>query len=592
MQSVRQFKMHLQGCTMKKYDVDFVNQNLIMSFDEGTTIAKACESAGFPLDLVCNGKGTCGKCKVKTETDNIKSIVLACQTKIENTMKIYITENDYIKQANILETNINESYPFNPYVKKTYKNIKSIKKTASVQFLKDCDLHVLKKFSAMINQKECCGISFVEYDNKIIDVQQNDTTKYLYGAAIDIGTTTVVVYIYDLNTGKLIKTYSDLNSQISMGADVVSRIYYGSSKNGLDELNGKIIQTLNNMVNKAEIEAPYLTENLYNIILCGNSTMQHLFFGIRPDNLGLSPFTAITRDYIECWGKDVGISCADRCKVIFLPLLGGFVGSDTTSVLMTIEDDYRNKLIIDLGTNGEIAVGNITNYYVASTACGPALEGGNIECGMRGSVGAVEKFKITNEEIELKVIGNTEPEGICGSGIIDIVAEFLRNNIIDNTGRMISRDEFAKIKPESKLVKNLETINGINYFVVYRSNYKNVYITQKDIRQVQLAKSSVYSGCIALLKAYGKDMEEIDEVVVAGAFGNYLDVKNAVFIGLLPNVLSKIKPIGNGAGIGASMFLLDCDARKKCNKIVENSTHYELADDCNFIEEYIVNMNF
>lgn len=577
---------------MRKYDIDFVNQNLIMSFDEGTTVAKACESAGFPLDLVCNGKGTCGKCKVIVEKYNEKSIVLACKTKIASTMKIYITENDYIKRANILESKIDEKYLFKPYIKKMYNNIKDIKKSASGQFLENCDLHVIKKFSSMVNQKECQGITFVEYYNKIIDVQQNDTTKYLYGAAIDIGTTTVVVYIYDINTGKLLKTYSDLNSQISLGADVISRISYGSSKNGLDELNGKIIKTLNNVVKRAEIEVPHLTENLYNIILCGNSTMQHLFFGLRPDNLGVSPFASITRDYIECWGKDAGISCADRCKVIFLPLLGGFIGSDTTAVLMTIEDDHKNKLIIDLGTNGEIAAGNINNYYVASTACGPALEGGSIECGTRGTIGAVEKFKITNDEIELKIIGNSEPLGICGSGIIDIAAELLRNNIIDNTGRMISNDEFVKIKPESTLVKNLETVDGINRFVIYKNNDKKIYITQKDIRQVQLAKSSIYSGCMALLKAYGKNLEEIDEIIVSGAFGNYIDVENAVFIGLLPNALSKIKPIGNGAGMGASMFLLNCDAIKICDKIVENSTHYELANDHNFTEGYIVNMNF
>lgn len=577
---------------MRKYDIDFVNQNLIMSFDEGTTVAKACESAGFPLDLVCNGKGTCGKCKVIVEKHNEKSIVLACKTKIENTMKIYITANDYIKRANILESKIDEKYQFKPYIKKIYNNIKDVKKSAFGQFLENCDLHVLKKFSSMLNQKEYHGITFVEYDNKIIDVQQNDTTKYLYGAAIDIGTTTVVLYIYDLNAGKLLNTYSDLNGQISMGADVISRISYGSSKNGLDELNVKIIQTLNNMVKRAEIEVPHLTENLYNITLCGNSTMQHLFLGLRPDNLGVSPFTSITRDYIECWGKDVGISCADRCKVIFLPLLGGFVGADTTALLMTAEDDHKNKLVIDLGTNGEIAAGNINNYYVASTACGPALEGGSIECGMRGTHGAVEKFKITNDEIELKIIGNSEPVGICGSGIIDIAAELLRNNIIDSTGRMIANDEFAKMKPESELYANLETVDGINRFVIYKSNDKKIYITQKDIRQVQLAKSSIYSGCMALLKACGKNLEEIDEIIVAGAFGNYIDVENAVFIGLLPNALSKIKLIGNGAGMGASMFLLNCDARKICDKVVENSTHYELANDQNFTEGYIVNMNF
>ncbi|MGB4439949.1 MAG: ASKHA domain-containing protein [Sedimentibacter sp.] len=577
---------------MKKYNVDFVNQNLIISVLEDTTVAKACEIAGFPLDLVCNGKGTCGKCKVEAEIHDVKSVVLACKTRIESSIKIYITENDYIKKANILESAIIDGFEFNPSVRKIYKDIKNIKKESAGEFLNNCDLFVLKKFSHMINQKECSGITFVEYENKIIDVQLNNTTAYLYGAAIDIGTTTVVVYIYDLNTGMLLKTYSNLNSQISKGADVVSRINYGSSKSGLDELNGKIIHTLNNMVARAEIELPFLTENMYNIILCGNSTMQHLFFGLRPDSLGLSPFIAITKDYIQCWGEEINLNCADRCKVIFLPLIGGFVGSDTTAVLLTLEHDGKNNLIIDLGTNGEIAAGNINNYYVASTACGPALEGGSIDCGMRGTVGAVEKFKIINDKLELKVIGDSEPAGICGSGIIDITAELLRYNIIDNTGRMISRDEFKELKPKSELNNNFETINGINRFVIYKSDDKSVYITQKDIRQIQLAKSSIYTGCMTLLKAYGKSVDEIDEIIVAGAFGNYIDIENAVYIGLLPNALSKIKSIGNGAGKGVSLFLLNKDLRKKCDKIAKNSTHYELANNEDFTEGYINNMNF
>lgn len=577
---------------MKKYNVNFINQNVSVTAIEGTTLSKVCDEAGLSLDLVCSGKGTCGKCKVEIELSGERKVVLACQTKISDDLIVYLSVNNYKKNTNILESVADDGYIFNPSLKKIYKDKKTIINECTGEFLRNCSLNVLRTFSDLINQIECNGITFVIYESEIIDVQMNDTTNFLYGAAVDIGTTSVVLYVYDLNTGNFINAYSDLNRQIFVGADVISRINYAERKKGLDDLNGKIILTLNNLVQRAEFEIPKLKENLYNIALCGNSAMQHLFLGLRPDSLGTNPFTSITKDFVECLGKEINLKCNEKSKVIFLPLLGGFVGADTTAVLLTIDDDDKNRLIIDLGTNGEIAVGNVNNYYVASTACGPALEGGSIDCGMRGTEGAVEKVKIENNEVILNVIGNTEPSGICGSGIIDVVAELLRNKIIDNTGKMLSSDEYEQMRPYSQLSKRLIEINGINSFILYEKNSKIIYINQKDIRQIQLAKSSIYSGCMALLNAYGRSVHNMDEIIVAGAFGNYIDVNNAVYIGLLPNSLDKIKTVGNGAGKGVAMFLLDGSMREKSRKIASNSTHYELANDDKFTIGYIDNMNF
>jgi len=589
---MRKYRLPVQVKTMKKYNVRFVNQNISVKADEGTTLAKVCDESGLLPDLVCGGKGTCGKCKVLIEINNEKSSVLACQTKISSDLSVYLTEDDYKRNSVILKTAADEGCIFNPSLKKIYKDKKTIKNECRDEFLRNCRIDVLRTFSELINQDNCEGITFIVCDDEIIDVQLNDTASCLYGAAVDIGTTTSVLYVYDLNTGNLINTYSDLNRQISAGADVISRINYAGSRTGLNELTGKIMLTLNNMVQRAEIEIPNLTENLYNITLCGNSTMQHLFFGFRPDSLGTSPFTCITKDYVEVFGRDMDFKCPDRCKIIFLPLLGGFVGSDTTAVLLTIDGDNKERLIIDLGTNGEIAAGNINRYYVASTACGPALEGGSMECGMRGTDGAIEHVRIENNQVILNVIGNKNPAGICGSGIIDTIAELLRNNVIDNTGRMLSSDEYKQMKPYSKLSERLVEINSINSFILYEGNNKTVYINQKDIRQIQLAKSSIYSGCMTILNAYGKSIDSIDEIIVSGAFGSFMDVCNAIYIGLLPNAVDKIKSIGNGAGKGAAMFLLDRSMREKCNKIADNSIHYELANDEDFEEGYINNMNF
>jgi len=579
---------------MKKYELDFINQNLSIEVDEGTTISKACEMAGYPLDLVCNGRGTCGKCKVTIEDNNENSIVLSCVTKVKSNLKIHLNEENYIHKANILETsNIDHETLFKPSLKKMYIDIKSIKNTDN-GYLENCDLYVLKKFSNLIYEKGCKGITFISYENEIIDVQLNDTTSHLYGVSIDIGTTSVVLHVYNLITGELLNTYSSLNMQISMGADVISRIMYAqSSKTGLFELNQKIIKTINNLLDKACLDLTKFKDNLYNIVLCGNSTMQHLLFNLRPDSLGSSPFASITKDYISCFSEELQINANNRCKIIFLPLLGGFVGADTTSVLLTVENDNKNKLIIDLGTNGEIAVGNINKYLVSSTACGPALEGGSIECGMRGIFGAIEKCKIENDDVMLKVIGDAKPLGICGSGIIDIIAELLKTNIIDATGRMLTKEEFIDIKPESKLCAKLVKINDINCFIIYSDDESKVYLSQKDIRQIQLAKSSIYSGCMILMKVFNLSLDEIDEIIISGAFGNYIDVDNAMYIGLLPSVdKSKLNNIGNGAGKGVSLYLLNNEMKYKCDEIVKNTKHYELANDVSFVDEYIKNMNF
>lgn len=561
--------------------------------------------AGYPLDLVCGGKGTCGKCKVTIGIDGKKEDVLSCMTKITKDLTIYLKTEDIKKDATIL-TNGNATLNFNPSIKKLYIEKSNIPLNHCGYYWEyfknelclEIDYNTTKTLEKIINDNSIDGFTIVIDDNKLIDIQINNHENQLYGVAVDIGTTSVVMYLYDLITGKSIGIYSDLNQQISRGADVISRIMHCSmNDDGIIDLQNKILSTINELLNKAEKDFPNLLFNLYKMVFCGNSTMQHLFHGFNPVNLGQSPFVSIYKDKIKSKGEELFITGPANNQITFLPLLGGFVGADTTAVLTSLNSNKKIKLVVDLGTNGEIGIGNNDRYIVASTACGPALEGAGLEYGMRGTTGAIEKFKILNDKIEYSVIGNTKAKGICGSGIVDIIAELLTFGFINASGKMLSPEEYNALNPNSSLTHRICKYNGITAFLLVAPedsiNENGIFVTQKDIRQMQLAKSAIYTGCVMLVEKFGITEDKLDEVLLAGAFGNYINIQNAEKIGLLPyfeNVIAK--SIGNAAGTGVQMYLLDKNISIICNEIVANTTHLELATDLEFQNKYIMNMGF
>ena len=265
--------------------------------------------------------------------------------------------------------------------------------------------------------------------------------------------------------------------------------------------------------------------------------------------------------------------------------------------MTALKDDPKIKLVVDLGTNGEIGIGNNDRYIVASTACGPALEGAGLEYGMRGTTGAIERFEIIDGKAEYSVIGNTKAKGICGSGIVDIVAELFKFGFINETGKMLTPEEFNELRPNCRLTHRICKRNGITAFQLVLPedsvNEEGIFVTQKDIRQIQLAKSAIYTGCVMLIEKYGITEDNLDEILLAGAFGNYINIKNAENIGLLPyfeNVTAK--SIGNAAGTGVQMYLLDEEVSNTCSEIVSNTTHLELASDPEFQNNYIMSMGF
>ncbi|MBK5245002.1 MAG: DUF4445 domain-containing protein [Eubacteriaceae bacterium] len=586
---------------LEKIQVFFPLLDKTITIEEDKLVSDACSLVGLPQNLVCGGKGTCKKCLVTIRENGHTKEVLGCQHPVSQGMSILISRETALSQ--ILETTANGSLPFDPCIKVfpvPYTDLTTLMCSYDLETIRRVldlpitipSLKVLKKLTEVFHLKDKSLLNFIVFNEEIIDLIPSDTSIAPYGVAFDIGTTSVVGYLYDLATGVLVNQYSTLNKQISFGGDVISRIDFASgSAENLNEIQDAILETINDiLVNLCE-ESVISNQSIYDCVFCGNSTMAHLFLGLNPIHLGLSPFTGITKDIVVLNASDLNITMNPFGKITFLPLLGGFVGADTTSVLLGLPRDESYRLMIDLGTNGEIAIGNYHKYFVASTACGPALEGAGIHMGMRGTTGAIEKVTLVDNKFQCHVIGNVAPLGFCGSGIIDAIAVLFREGLVHEKGNFI-KDKALEAHP----LKNRFSIDetGQRYFIIVSQaenpDGKAMIITQKDIRQVQLAKAAIYTGCCLLTKQFGIKGSQLKEIVLAGAFGNYIDLDNAQFIGLLPKIKDvPIRSIGNGAGTGVQLFLLSQDEIKLCEQIPEVTTHVELATDPNFSNAYMMN---
>jgi uncharacterized 2Fe-2S/4Fe-4S cluster protein (DUF4445 family) len=593
--------------------VHFPNQGKTVLMDEGATIAAACARAGLYLDLVCGGRGKCGKCKVDIVRNGQTSTVLACQEKVADGLCVLLKEEQISKKANILTDSELAPVDFDPAVKKVF-----IKKESLATPLCEGDweniveklgvgirtpaLELLQKLSVTVHRQDIEGVTLTLWEHDLIDVDTRDTVADLYGFAIDVGTTTVAAYMYNLSSGKRLGVYSALNGQVSEGADVISRIVACvDNPDGVARLQERIVNTINQLIRQAASEQDIDRSQIYYIALCGNSAMQHLFLGLYPENLGKYPFTSTTKSGVAARAEQLNLWANPNAVVQFLPLIGGFVGADTVAVLLSLSEDdlIEHRLIMDLGTNGEIVLGNGDRMLAASTAAGPALEGAGIRFGMRGTMGAIERVSLSGGSVSLKVIGNTKPVGICGSGLIDAVAEMLRAGIIDQSGKMANGEEYVKsCRPEYRtLAERLQKISGINCFVLADESQsqsgEKIYISQKDIRAVQLAKAAIYTGCMLLMQEYGLSPENLKEILIAGAFGNYIDIKNGQYIGLIPCFDGvPTRSIGNAAGAGVQRFMLSKSIREKTGELQKRVAHLELASNPHFQQEYFKNLNF
>jgi len=607
--------------------------------NEGSTILEALESAGINIDTPCGGKGTCGKCKILvikgidtiipveekflSEEEIRKGFRLACQTKIfkdtiieipskirldfkkvfSSNLKgdIHRIKNNFSLESNLKKVFLNLEEPSLDDQRSDWERIKdglSSKKIENISNLKT-SVEILKKIPVLMREANF-KITVILYNNEMIDIENGETAQNSYGIAFDIGTTTIAGYLIDLRTGEELSALAKTNPQIIYGEDVISRIeFIQRQKDGLEKLQKKVVSALNEIIKETTQEAKIDKKNIYETVIVGNTCMHHLFLGLNPINLAPSPYIPVIKEILSLKAKDIpGLSLNPTANICMLPNISAFVGADISAGILStfMWREGKTVLFVDLGTNGEIVLSSKKKIWTCSTAAGPAFEGARISSGMRAAEGAIDKVKIDDESIVYRVIKDGKVRGICGSGLIDLIAELIKLGLIDKSGKLIDREE-CNLNLSREIKKRI--INGLkgNKFLLVKGketeNGKPIYLTQRDIREVQLAKAAIFAGIKILLKEVNILQEDIQKILLAGAFGNFIDKENAIRIGLIPYLpLKRIKFIGNAAGRGAEMALLSTKMRKISQKISKKIRYIELSSRSDFQEEFIEAMFF
>ncbi|NLZ38955.1 MAG: DUF4445 domain-containing protein, partial [Firmicutes bacterium] len=572
---------------MSKHSVLFPG-GIALQVEDGITLKEVMNDAGINFDFPCGGRGRCGKCLVKItegvgeplEAEKKKlspeqiseGIRFACLTKVHNDLKVDFLSSKNV-QHRILLSSLNRAAKVEPHFTKRYLEVEKATLTyhrTDWQRIKDglmaqgknisvtgTPLVVVQSVPDLLRDNQN-KITAVMLNDEIRGLEAGNTSEKMYGMAFDIGTTTIAGFLMDLYTGEELSVASTLNPQTQFGADVISRIGYANENpDGLANLHRVVTKAINGLIGEAAAKAGISRQDIYAVTVVGNTCMHHLFLGINPRDVALAPYVPVISEKMEVDPELLQLEINPAGKVFVLPNVAGFVGADTIGVLLATELDESEdiKLVVDIGTNGEMALGNKDRILACSTAAGPAFEGAQITCGMRGASGAIDHLTVS-EDLEYTVIDDVEPIGICGSALLDAVAVLVESGMLDERGRLKKPEDITH--PIGKKLKHrLIEYNGTPAFLLAEANGRQIVVTQKDIRELQLAKGAIAAGIRILMKNYGIDTDEIKEVQLAGAFGNYLNPHSACVIGLIPAELEdRITMVGNAAGAGAKLALL------------------------------------
>ncbi len=632
---------------MKKYKVIFQPSGRRGEIAQGKTLLEAAQSLGVDIEGLCGKKKVCGKCKVRIEEgyfekDNIDSgmshlspltedeikhikpedgpgIRLACTAEINGDVKVFVPERSRAGKQVVRKAAKELSIPLDPAVRKynielhqptlhdmttgDYERVlKSLEEDYGLKGL-SFDYMALKDLQDVLRKGEWKISVTVWMDREVIKVEPG-FVENCYGLAVDVGTTTVVGYLSDLSTGRVVNTESMMNPQVPYGEDVMSRITYAmSNPDGLEIMQKAILDGLNqiirNVVSEIKDDGPEPGHAIDDLTIVFNTAMHHIFLGLNPEYIGRSPFIPAVQDSLNIKARDIGIRINPAAYIHVLPIEAGFVGADNVGVLIAEEPYNQDEmvLVIDIGTNGELLLGNRNKIYSTSCATGPAFEGAQIKFGMRAAPGAIERVQIDSDTKDplYKVIGKADwhthlekvnAKGICGSGIIEVIAEMFKAGIVDKTGRFTKDMTTSRVrkdtdgKPEYVLAWAEETSIGTD-----------ITVTQGDVRALQLAKAALYAGAKLMMGKLG--ITKLDKVILAGAFGSHISREASLTLGMFPDCsIENVYAVGNAAGDGARMTLLNKSKRIEAHERARWVEFVEIATEPAFEKQFMQAMHF
>jgi uncharacterized 2Fe-2S/4Fe-4S cluster protein (DUF4445 family) len=587
----------------------------------GTPIFDAASWNGIAIDSTCGGHGTCKKCKVRIvegdvpvgrvdprafSPDELRAgWRLACRASAGEDLVVEVPPLQTRPKAALV--GVGRHVILRPSVQKRYVELDEPSmedQRSDVQRLLDAiddlepsiDLAVARTLGRIMRDAGF-KVTAVVCDEALVAVEPGDTTGRRHAIAFDLGTTTVVATLLDLETGTPAAVRSMLNRQQPYGADVISRVSATMlDREALGALQARASETLQQLADEVCDEAGVDPAEVYEMVICGNVTMTQLALGIDPEPLSMAPFIVTAHELPPARAADFGVRLHPRAPAFVYPSLGAYVGGDIVAGLLAtgLTRDRRVRLFIDVGTNSEIALGSAERVVATAAPAGPAFEAAQIRCGMRAAEGAVEGVKIVGDEFRLQVIGDAEPVGMCGSGLVDCVSELVHAGLLDHSGRFVDEEAAADLHPG--LAPRLTKIGEERVFVMHwrgEDPANAVYLSQRDVRELQFAKASIATGWQILLSELGLEPGDITQVLLAGSFGAYLSPVSAVRIGLVPDIaLPRIVSAGNVAGEGAKMAALSLRERAEARSILDEVEYVELSGRADFNDAFIDQLAF
>jgi len=621
---------------MAKHKVVFQPVGAKVEVEGEYTILEAAAESGIYINSLCGGEGVCGKCRVQITSGEARptshsirflsreeinsGFVLGCQTEVKHDIEVWVPPEARLEEEQILTTESMVCYqtpqdlevkdtldiPSLLYMPMTQKIYLSLPKPSLTDNLADLDrvyreirkkvqaptleisLPSLRSMASMLRENEWQVTATIypldEHCIEILSLEPGDTCAENYGIACDIGTTTIVAQLVDLRSGAILGVEASHNQQARYGEDVISRMIYACSRGGLSSIHAAVIEPVNTLIDTLVEKHGVEASNLTAFVAAGNTTMTHLFLGLEPCTIRLEPYIPTANFLPSASAAELNLHLHPNARVTCVPGVSAYVGGDITAGVLAsgISNSSQVSALIDIGTNGEIVVGNNEWLVCCSASAGPAFEGSGTKCGMRATRGAIQKVHIDSNDVHYETIGGAKARGICGSGLIDAIAELFRNGIIDPSGKFPRDSDNPRVREnegdmEFVLASGDETETG-----------KSVVINESDISNLIKSKGAILAAMRVLLNSVGMSFEDLERILVAGGFGNYLDVEKAIFIGLLPDIPpERIKFIGNSSLTGARMGLLSRHALARANTLARQMTYLELSVDPKFYDEFV-----